>query len=131
MSDVDRARDMFTMAEKDLAALQGMGNNPQFAIEIFGFHAQQAVEKALKAWIVSWVHDYPLTHNIIILLTALEEAGADVGGFWNLARFNTFAVQFRYEPADELDVELDRNEVIRDVTRLIDHVRMVIGNTTM
>jgi hypothetical protein len=37
------------MAGKALQALQGMIDVHTFANEIFGFHAQQAVEKALKA----------------------------------------------------------------------------------
>jgi HEPN domain-containing protein len=28
-----------------------MADSPLFADEIFGFHTQQAVEKALKAWL--------------------------------------------------------------------------------
>lgn len=39
------------MAEKDHTALQGMLDTQIFADEIFGFHAQQAAEKALKAWL--------------------------------------------------------------------------------
>ena len=49
MSDLDHARLMLNMAGKDLKALQGMMDVNTFASEIFGFHAQQAVEKALKA----------------------------------------------------------------------------------
>lgn len=36
---------------KDLRALQGMSDPDVFADEVFGFHAQQAAEKALKAWL--------------------------------------------------------------------------------
>jgi HEPN domain-containing protein len=39
------------MATKDLRALQGMLDNKTFADEVFGFHAQQIVEKSLKAWL--------------------------------------------------------------------------------
>ncbi|MBP6057551.1 MAG: hypothetical protein KA524_03880 [Nitrosomonas sp.] len=51
MADLDRARAMLRMAHKDLNALIGMQDNPLFADEIFRFHIQQAVEKALKAWL--------------------------------------------------------------------------------
>ncbi|WP_372703813.1 hypothetical protein [Candidatus Accumulibacter contiguus] len=33
-----------------------MIDNPLFADEIFGFHAQQAIEKALKAWLATAGH---------------------------------------------------------------------------
>jgi HEPN domain-containing protein len=51
MSDRDHACLIFEMAKKDLSALEGMLNKQNFADEIFGFHAQQAIEKCLKAWI--------------------------------------------------------------------------------
>ena len=51
MSVPDAAVTMQTMAGKDLAALRGMLDSTLFADEIFVFHAQQAVEKSLKAWI--------------------------------------------------------------------------------
>ena len=47
MSDHEHARLMLRMAEKDHTALQGMLDTQIFADEIFGFHAQQAAEKAL------------------------------------------------------------------------------------
>ncbi|MCZ6632032.1 MAG: hypothetical protein O7G87_01390, partial [bacterium] len=48
MSDLDHAHSLLAMAQKDLTALEGMQDAQTFASEIFGFHAQQAVEKALK-----------------------------------------------------------------------------------
>ncbi len=103
-----------------------MGNNPAFADEIFGFHAQQAVEKTLKAWIASLGCDFPLTHNIVALLTVLEEQQVNIESFWELAKFNSFAVQFRYEPYSELDIELERDKIIQQVQNLIEHVKAVL-----
>jgi hypothetical protein len=45
MIDLEGARRMVSMAQKDLTALRGMMNRETFADEIFGFHAQQGVEK--------------------------------------------------------------------------------------
>ena len=53
MADLERARVMLRMAHRDFNALVGMLENPLFADEIFGFHVQQAVEKALKHGYVS------------------------------------------------------------------------------
>ena len=52
MSDIDDARLMQTKAKQDLSALCGMMDKTIFAEEIFGFHAQQAVEKSLKVQII-------------------------------------------------------------------------------
>ena len=45
MKDLEHAAMMLKMATKDLKALQGMLNRETFADEVFGFHAQQIVEK--------------------------------------------------------------------------------------
>jgi HEPN domain-containing protein len=50
MPDIKQAAAMLRIAQRDLAALQGMADAAVFADEIFGFHAQQAIEKCLKAW---------------------------------------------------------------------------------
>ena len=48
MSVPELVASLLTVARKDFDALRGMENNDLFADEIFGFHAQQAVEKTLK-----------------------------------------------------------------------------------
>jgi hypothetical protein len=60
MSELKHARELLALAAKDLQALTGMGDLETFADEIFGFHAQQAVEKTLKAWIAASGERYPL-----------------------------------------------------------------------
>jgi len=98
-----------------------------FADEIFGFHAQQAIQKALKAWIATTGHDYPLTHNLIVLLAQMEEQGLSVGKFRRLVQFNAFAVQFRYGQCENLEGALDRPATIQEVDELVDYVASVIG----
>ena len=51
MRDLDHALLMSRIALNDFKALKGMTDPAIFSDEIFGFHAQQAVEKALKAWL--------------------------------------------------------------------------------
>lgn len=74
MADLDRARAMLRMAHKDFNALIGMQDNPLFADEIFGFHIQKAVEKALKAWLCIHSDTYPMTHELARLLAHVEHA---------------------------------------------------------
>jgi len=45
MNAVDEARRLLDMAKKDFLAMKGMNDSEQFPDEIYGFHAQQAVEK--------------------------------------------------------------------------------------
>jgi HEPN domain-containing protein len=127
MSDLDAARSMLTMAEKDAKAIAGMQDTETFDDEVFGFHVQQAIEKALKAWITALGFEHPITHNLIALLTILEENGCDVAELWELARYNAFAVQFRYEEMGDQYQGVDRQEAISEIEGLIHQVRQVIA----
>ena len=116
MEALDHARGLLVMARKDFDALRGMIGNPLFADEIFGFHAQQAIEKSLKAWLAMRAVDYPLTHDLSRVLSLLEAQGIDVDRYWPLVELTVFAVQARYD-ADllESDVPLDRVAIIDQV----------------
>ncbi|MBI5107555.1 MAG: HEPN domain-containing protein [Rhodocyclales bacterium] len=120
MSAPDHARGLLLMARKDFDAMRGMVGNPLFADEVFGFHAQQAIEKALKAWLTARSTDFPLTHDLSRLLGLLEEARIDVGRYWPLVQYTVFAVQARYEAGlVESDVSIDRLAVIAEVEQLL------------
>ncbi len=81
MNALERACGLLGMARKDFDALRGMVGNPLFADKIFGFHAQQSVEKSLKAWRAALSLSLPQTHDLSRLLDLLEESGADVAPF--------------------------------------------------
>ena len=131
MSDLDHAKALFAMAKKDWQALQEMSRNLLIADEILGFHAQQAIEKSLKAWIASLGLDYPRTHNLISLLDKLEEHGGAVERFWDLTAYNSYAVQFRYETLEPEGESLDRPGTLRQVAVLVDFVeRLLSGDAT-
>jgi HEPN domain-containing protein len=127
MIDLDGARRLLGMARKDLQALQGMTDSATFADEIFGFHAQQSMEKSLKAWLAVRGVEYPKTHDLRALLALLTEHGIDVQDLWDLVEYNLFAVQFRYEAFDLFEEVLDREAVIRRVVALVQRVERVVG----
>lgn len=128
MADLEHARSMLRMAHKDLNALIGMQGNSLFADEIFGFHVQQAVEKALKAWLCTCDAIYPMTHELARLLTLLENQGAEVERFWPLVQYSLFAVQARYEEGvAELDEPVDRIVEVENVRVLLAHVEQIIS----
>ena len=124
----DHAQDLLHMARKDFDALRGMLDHPLFADEIFGFHAQQAIEKSLKAWLAARSVSFPLTHDLSRLLGLLEENGSDVSTFWPLVQYTVFAVQARYEAGlMETEAPIDRSAVIREVQQLLGSVARLIG----
>jgi len=128
MADLEHASSLLRMAHKDFNALVGMQGNSLFADEIFGFHVQQAAEKALKAWLCTYGSgSYPLTHELARLFSLLENQGAEVEPFWTLVQYTMFAVQARYEEGlDDLDEPIDRTGEIRNVSALLTCVEKLI-----
>lgn len=118
----DRALAFLLMARKDFLALQAMTDAHHFSGEIFGFHAQQAVEKSLKALVAAIGGTPPITHNLILLLTMLEDAGVDVEDWWDLVELNAYAVQYRYEQLDAADEDIDRDSIIKQVGALLEFI---------
>jgi HEPN domain-containing protein len=126
MNALDHARALMRVAARDFDALKAMCDNTAFADEVVGFHAQQAIEKSLKAWISALGGTYPFTRDIAQLLRALDDLGQDVSGFDELARYTDFAVQFRYEEIICPEDALDRAAALADVHALFGHVKAAI-----
>src|SRR5271157_1751673 len=118
MKETDLARQLLSSAERDLKAIKAMADPSVFADEVFGFHAQQAIEKTLKAWIALLGQEYPFVHDVDALLTRLEKLGCDVAALRGLVELNAFAVQFRYEAFESQDEPLDRPAVVSAVDGL-------------
>jgi HEPN domain-containing protein len=131
MKDLEQARSFLRVAERDYRALCGMEDAAVFSTEIFGFHVQQAVEKALKAWLCCLGVPFPRTHDLDELGALLEEAGQDVPEFLDaLLEFTDFAVAFRYEAFPDLEGDIDRRDGVDRVGRLVQHVRRILREAT-
>jgi HEPN domain-containing protein len=127
MPDLEHARLMLRLALDDLAAMEVLENSQRISPSIFGFHAQQAVDKALKTWGSLLDVAYPRIHLLHELFNLLEDHGAMTADrFRQLQDLTPFAVQFRYEEFTISEANLDRREVIRQVSDLIAHVDMLI-----
>ncbi len=125
MTDPKCARMMLRLATGDAKALEAMRNPDAVTEEIFGFHLQQAVEKAFKGWIAVLGGLYELTHDLDELLRQLEDCGADPGDldrFRALAEFTPYAVEYRYEGVAEWVEPIDRSGAISLVAELLEHV---------
>ncbi len=129
MKDLKQANAVLGAAQKDLKALKGMRDIDIFSEEIFGFHAQQAIEKSLKAWLALLGKEYPLTHDISVLLELLRTSGEDVEMWWELVEYNAFAVRFRYESVDLSEESLDRESSITAIDRLFLKIKGLIEGT--
>lgn len=110
-------------ADNDATATREFAGNLDISDEIIGFHAQQAVEKWLKAVMANLGLPQQRTHDVDQLCRHLEERGVDLPvPRARLAELTDFAVPLRYE--DLLDAEpLDREATVT----LVDEVGVWAG----
>lgn len=102
---IDKAREDAT-AVREFAASSTIGDG------VIGFHAQQAIEKWLKAVVASRGEKYDRTHDLDRLIEAVTVADQTLPlDIDRLIAFTEYAVPLRYE--DLLDAEpLDRESTI-------------------
>jgi HEPN domain-containing protein len=85
-------------ARQDELALEKLTSDPAFPDEIIGFHAQQAIEKTLKAVLTNSAIYYGRTHSLGVLLDLLRTNDLSFPEeFEEVRRLTPFAVDFRYE----------------------------------
>lgn len=89
-------------ADQDLYVLDKLVADARAPVEVFGFHAQQATEKILKAWLAAHRIPYGRTHRLGELLDLANDHNiplpepAEV-----LADLTPYAVEFRYDVVPE------------------------------
>ena len=89
------------MADRDMIAFRKMKNDPDFHFATTCFHAQQAVEKCMKAVMFERGILFPPIHDLARLALALHENGIAVPcAVDDLRKLNPFAVTFRYDDTD-------------------------------
>ena len=106
----DLARLLMEKAAGDEKILARLIDDDDIPDDGLGFHAQQAVEKMVKAVLAHNDVSYERTHNIAYLLTLLESAGIPAPeGAENLPNLSPWAAEFRY--ARQPEASLDRKEI--------------------
>ncbi len=123
------ALEMIAAAKSDLKALKHMLDPDAFDDRVFGFHAQQAIEKALNAWLNVVRQSHPFTHDLSFLLNALKETGANVEPYWDFLDLSEYGVRFRYETLPQGEEPLERCQLLRDVGALIGRVEGLLSPT--
>jgi HEPN domain-containing protein len=114
-------------ATEDAVALRELEGNPEIADSILGFHAQQAIEKWIKAVLASKGVDFEYTHDLRHLIGLIETAGLPFPlDTPEVVMFTEFAVPLRYE--DLLDAEpLDRRAAAALVNEVGAWARSMLG----
>lgn len=122
----DLARLLVDKAAGDETALRILCAEATVPDEVIGFHAQQAVEKALKAVLSARAQRYPPTHDLGLLLTLLHEGEHHVPAELHEVELLTpWAVQLRYEAT--AGARLDRPGALALATLALDWARREVG----
>lgn len=99
-TDEESLRQWLEKADHDLIAARQILLHPEPPTDAACFHAQQAIEKALKALLISHRIPFPKTHNLLRLMDLVAAHPPDLEPFrQDFTLINSFAVEFRY-PAD-------------------------------
>jgi HEPN domain-containing protein len=102
---------LLARAADDEAAAKALLDVESVTDAVVGFHAQQAVEKAIKAVLVERGVVYRLTHDLAYLMEVCEDAEIAVPGELAEAdRLSAFAVRLRYD--DPPAAVVDRHQAL-------------------
>jgi HEPN domain-containing protein len=102
-------------ARSDEIALEKLADDPDVPDDLIGFHAQQALEKLLKAALAQAGVAPPRIHDLGELMARLADIGLSPPTSASEARaLVPWAVEFRYD--DILDERLDRVVACKAVT---------------
>ena len=98
MGSRELAEVLLRKARQDEYALEKLVPDPASADEIVGFHAQQAVEKMLKAVLAHAAVRFRHTHDLVELLDLLGNSNLSYPpAFEEVRRLAPFASTLRYE----------------------------------
>jgi hypothetical protein len=97
----DEALRSLRTADHDIAAFEALMQHPEVHPAMACFHAQQAIEKCLKAVLFSARVEFRRTHDLTALSDLIEGTGSriPVSSTW-LKSLNPFAVAFRYDDTE-------------------------------
>jgi len=108
---IEVAESLARLAAIDLATAEKLAPDPEMDDRPVGFHAQQAVEKAVKVVLMLEGVDFPKTHDLEYLIVLSEKHSISMEPELELASWLTpWAAEFRY---DDAPIEaLDRKRAI-------------------
>lgn len=97
-ASLDEARRFLRLASDDLAAFRTLAATPHIRLATAIFHAQQSIEKSLKAVLFAEEIEFRRTHDLYELADHVEQAGVALPcSADELGLLNPYAVDFRYD----------------------------------
>lgn len=123
----DEAERFMRLARRDEAAFRALLDSATVDFAVACFHAQQAVEKALKA--VMFLHglEFRRTHDLEELSGTLADAGVNIPlEGEELRRLTPYAVEFRYD--DEPMPLVSPGQAISYTSRVLAWADKILAN---
>jgi HEPN domain-containing protein len=122
---VDLPETLLGLARDDEFAARSLLPVEGVADAILGFHAQQAVEKALKAALAARGVAFPYTHDLDGLLELCESSGLEVPpALEGVDRLAPYGVHMRYGASHAQG--LDREQALQWADAAIDWAQSVV-----
>lgn len=127
--EFEEAQLLLRKAREDADAVAKLVPDNSTADAIVGFHAQQAVEKALKAVLAAFREDFPWTHDLRYLIERLAHLEAPPPSTLHEVRvLAPWAVEFRY--GETIDDPLDRKQALALVEEAVEWAEGQVEGTT-
>lgn len=124
---IEVAKGLVRLAQIELDTAESLAPNPEIDDRPVGFHAQQTVEKAIKAALTLEGIDFPKTHDLEYLIGLAGKHSIVMEPELESASWLTpWAAEFRY---DDAPIEtLDRKRAIVVANAAVSWCRELIAN---
>lgn len=118
-NQLDLARQLLWRAADDEAAARALLGTTGVSDAIVGFHAQQAVEKALKAVLAARAVDFPFSHDLGLLMALCEREGIPISPeLAGADRLSPYGARLRY--GDDEAAMVERETALRWARHAVD-----------
>jgi len=109
--EIDIARQWLAKARNDLLNADNNLRSEQVPLDTVCFHCQQAAEKMLKSYLVGKGQEYPLTHDLLLILEKILPLNSEAEKLRDsLAILMPFSVEIRYPDDWYMPTEDDAKE---------------------
>ena len=114
-------------AEADLNAAEKLCTFPDVLAEVVCFHCQQAVEKALKGFLISRNKEIGKIHDLVLLIEECSECDPSFKVYLReCSELNSYAVDVRYPGPNDSSTEDDARKALKYALSIITKVKSVI-----
>lgn len=112
------ARRFLALADRDIRAFRKLSDDPEIDDEVVGFHAQQGVEKCLKAVLAQHRVEVRKTHDLQVLIELLIQNNLPSPPLREgIDALGPFAVELRYDLMATEPLEREQARKVVDSVR--------------